>query len=99
MTDDCCNSACPSTALNDPKWRTALWIALVINAAMFTAEMVAGAAADSRALMADALDFLGDAGNYAISLIVAGMALTVRAKARRFSPSVRSFSRGASTRR
>ena len=84
MTDDCCNSACPSTALNDPKWRTALWIALVINAAMFTAEMVAGAAADSRALMADALDFLGDAGNYAISLIVAGMALTVRAKAALF---------------
>lgn len=82
MADDCCNSACSSTtALNDRGWRIALWIALVINAGMFAAEMVAGAAADSRALMADALDFLGDAANYAIALIVAGMALTIRAKA------------------
>ena len=36
---------------------------------------VAGVAADSRALQADALDFLGDAANYAISLGVAAMAL------------------------
>jgi Co/Zn/Cd efflux system component len=43
--------------------------------------MAAGAAADSRALQADALDFLGDAANYAISLLVAGMALAWRARA------------------
>ena len=48
---------------------------------MFTAELVAGIAAESRALQADALDFLGDAANYAISLGVAGMALTWRARA------------------
>ena len=48
--------------------------------AMFLVEMVAGAAADSRALQADALDFLGDAANYAISLGVSGMALTWRAR-------------------
>ncbi len=36
---------------------------------------------DSRALQADALDFLGDAANYAISLLVAGMALAWRARA------------------
>lgn len=39
-----------------------------------------GAAADSRALQADALDFLGDAGNYAVSC-VAGTALSWRARA------------------
>jgi Co/Zn/Cd efflux system component len=43
--------------------------------------MVAGAAADSRALQADALDFLGDAGNYAVSLAVVGAALAWRARA------------------
>jgi Co/Zn/Cd efflux system component len=48
---------------------------------MFLVEMVAGAAADSRALQADALDFLGDAGNYAVSLAVVGAALSWRARA------------------
>ncbi len=82
MADDCCKAACGTTAtLNDPRWRRALWIALGINAGMFAVEMAAGAAADSRALQADALDFLGDAANYAISLLVAGMALAWRARA------------------
>lgn len=82
MSDTCCESACGSAkALNDPRWRLALWIALGVNAGMFAVEMVAGAAADSRALQADALDFLGDAANYAISLLVAGMALAWRSRA------------------
>lgn len=81
MADQCCASASGTTALNDPRWRRILWIALVINAAMFGVEIVAGVAADSRALQADALDFLGDAANYAISLGVAGMALAWRARA------------------
>ena len=82
MADDCCKAACGTTAtLNDPRWRRALWIALGVNAGMFAVEMAAGAAADSRALQADALDFLGDAANYAISLLVVGMALAWRARA------------------
>ncbi len=82
MADSCCESACGSaTALNVPRWRRALWIALGVNATMFAVEMAAGAAADSRALQADALDFLGDAANYAISLLVAGMALAWRSRA------------------
>lgn len=82
MADDCCKAACGTTAtLNDPRWRRALWIALGVNAGMFAVELAAGAAADSRALQADALDFLGDATNYAISLLVAGMALAWRARA------------------
>ena len=39
------------------------------------------ASAESRALQADALDFFGDAANYAISLGVAGLALVWRARA------------------
>ena len=82
MADSCCQSACGSeTAKADPRWRRVLWVALVVNAAMFAVEMIAGAAADSRALQADALDFLGDAANYAVSLWVLAMALTWRARA------------------
>lgn len=54
----CCDSACGSEeAKADPR-RRAPWVALIVNAAMFLVETVAGAAADSRALQADALDFL-----------------------------------------
>lgn len=82
MAGDCCESACGSTkALNEPRWRRALWIALAINVGMFGVEMFAGSAADSHALQADALDFLGDAANYAISLLVAGMPLIWRSRA------------------
>lgn len=82
VADGCCDSACGSEeAKADPRWRRVLWVALIVNAAMFLVEMVAGAAADSRALQADALDFLGDAGNYAVSLAVVGAVLTWRARA------------------
>src|ERR1700731_1529537 len=79
--DPSCSSLPNGGGENSPKWRRALWIALFINAGFFVAEIVAGAAAGSAALQADALDFFGDATNYAISLGVAGMALTWRARA------------------
>jgi Co/Zn/Cd efflux system component len=58
-----------------------LWAVLAINATMFLVEIGAGVAAGSASLQADALDFFGDAANYAISLFVIGMALRVRAMA------------------
>ncbi|WP_431470160.1 cation transporter [Sphingosinithalassobacter sp. LHW66-3] len=85
MDKSCCQT--PDTdpsAHNNPRWRLILWIALIANAGMFVVEIVAGITADSRALQADALDFFGDAANYAISLGVAGMALAWRAKAALF---------------
>lgn len=82
MAKSCCQAPeNDQSAHNNPRWRLVLWIALVANAAMFVVEMLAGIAADSRALQADALDFFGDSANYAISLGVAGLALTWRAKA------------------
>ena len=48
---------------------------------MFLVEVGAGLAAGSASLQADALDFLGDAANYAISLFVVGMSLRYRASA------------------
>jgi Co/Zn/Cd efflux system component len=76
-------SSCQSDAPPgpDPRWRRVLWIALAINLAMFAGEIVAGIASGSRSLQADALDFLGDSANYAISLGVAGMALGWRSRA------------------
>lgn len=65
-------------------YRRALWAVIVINAVMFVVEMTAGALSGSRALQADALDFLGDAFTYAISLFVIGKALISRARAALF---------------
>lgn len=60
--------------------RFALWVALVLNAAMFVVEIGAGLAAGSTSLLADSVDFLGDAVNYALALAVLSMALVWRAR-------------------
>lgn len=65
----------------DPGFRKVLWIALIANAAMFFLEIGASWTAGSVSLLADSLDFGGDAANYALSLFVLGMALQTRAKA------------------
>ena len=78
----CCSSdACASPAGSSHRFRRVLWIVLAINAGMFLAEIAAGMLAGSAALQADALDFLADAANYAISLTVLGMTLRWRAGA------------------
>src|SRR4051794_28581153 len=84
MASTCCqhdHCSSPDPGGVDPGWRRTLWVALAVNAAMFLMEIAAGVAAGSASLLADALDFLGDAANYAISLGVAGMALVWRARA------------------
>ncbi|HKX80140.1 MAG TPA: cation transporter [Novosphingobium sp.] len=82
MAGGCCGGSQDSeTGIAGRAWRRTLWIALAINAGMFGVEMVAGVTAGSASLKADALDFLGDAANYAISLGVAGLTLQWRAGA------------------
>src|SRR6476659_7920915 len=78
MSASCCNQAIDLHRGNE-SYRRVLWFVLAINAVMFAVEVAAGLAAGSASLQADALDFLGDAGNYAISLFVVGMALRYRA--------------------
>jgi Co/Zn/Cd efflux system component len=80
---ECC---CPPPLNLDPQrgnqaYRRVLWAVLGINAGMFLVEIGAGLAAGSASLQADALDFLGDSANYAISLFVVGLALRYRATA------------------
>ena len=87
MSGCCSHDTCasetkaPGNQLSDPVWRRALWIALVVNAGMFLGEIGAGVAAGAVSLQADALDFLADAANYAISLSVLGLGLAWRARA------------------
>jgi Co/Zn/Cd efflux system component len=84
MVDCCCT---PPPLHLDPHranaaaYRHVLWVVLAINAVMFMVEIGAGLAAGSASLQADALDFLGDAANYGISLLVVGMSLRYRASA------------------
>lgn len=80
--DDHCTTGSAATA--DPRYRRILWIALVVNAAMFVVELGAGTRSGSASLLADAIDFLGDAANYGLSLWVLAMALTWRARAALF---------------
>jgi len=80
MSASCCNQPVDMHH-GHQGYRRVLWAVLLINAAMFAIEVVAGLAAGSASLQADALDFLGDTGNYAISLFVVGMALRYRAMA------------------
>lgn len=81
MSASCTEPGCASGDATSPRYRRVLWIALVVNALMFLVEIVGGLTAGSSSLQADALDFLGDATNYGISLFVLAAALTVRARA------------------
>jgi len=66
------------------RYKSALWLVLAINGAMFIVEMAAGAISGSMALKADALDFLGDTLTYGLSLFAIGMSLRFRAGAAMF---------------
>jgi Co/Zn/Cd efflux system component len=65
--------------------RGALWAVLIINAAMFIVEMVAGVLAQSTGLIADSLDMLADASIYAIALLAVGGSAAGQRRAARTS--------------
>ena len=78
MGDSCC---APPPAAVKADQRRVLWIALVFNALMFVAEIIGSFYGNSVALRADALDFLGDAANYGVSLFVLSRAVGLKARA------------------
>jgi Co/Zn/Cd efflux system component len=80
MDTDCCSHGTRFEGLS-AEYKRRLWLVIAINASMFLVEMAAGALAGSQALQADALDFLGDATTYGISLAVIGAAVQIRARA------------------
>lgn len=77
MSGCCHHHDAPTTA----RLRRVLILVLIINAGMFAVEIFAGLAAQSVSLQADALDFLGDAATYAITLFVMTMPIRWRAGA------------------
>lgn len=80
MADSCCNDNCTPSLPPTDRYRRILTTALVLNALMFGVELAASWWSGSVALMADAIDFFGDAVNYGVSLAVLSMALVWRAR-------------------
>ena len=77
----CCSSGWGTNQpILDACLRRILWIALLLNASMFVVELFAGLRADSTALLADAVDFMGDAANYALSLFALVLAPVWRSR-------------------
>jgi cation diffusion facilitator family transporter len=65
-------------------YKRVLWTVIAINVGMFVVETGAGFVAQSMALRADALDFLGDSLTYSITLLAIGHSLRWRASAALF---------------
>ncbi len=79
----CCEQDLVSEGISR-RYKTILWIVITINASMFLVETGASVAANSMALRADALDFLGDTLTYGITLLAIGHSLRWRASAAMF---------------
>ncbi|HEY8880149.1 MAG TPA: cation transporter [Roseateles sp.] len=65
---------------NSLAYRRVLWVALLLNGGMAVVELAAGWQAGSLALWADSADFIADAANYAVSLMVLASTLALRAR-------------------
>ena len=76
-----CGHHCSDDKARSPRYRKILWIALIINMAMFGIEIGAGFKSGSTSLLADAIDFFGDAANYGVSLAVLSAGVVLRARA------------------
>ncbi|SDD61238.1 cation transporter [Paraburkholderia lycopersici] len=83
MPGHCCDHCADGPIRPGEGYRKLLWVALAINFLMFAVEVLSGFRGRSVSLLADSLDFLGDAANYGISLFVLGMSVGVRAQASR----------------
>ncbi len=80
MAKDCCGDVYSTSSAVSPRFRKALWVALWLNLVMFVVEIGAGLKSDSVSLLADAIDFAGDAANYGLSLAVFSFGLLWRAR-------------------
>ena len=83
MMSGCCGHDAKFDSVSDD-YKRRLWIVIALNATMFAVEMTAGQVVQSQALKADALDFLGDALTYGISLAVIGASIRARTNAALF---------------
>lgn len=86
--DNCCeDKACAIDALRERQSAT-LKAVLGINAVMFVVVLAAGLMASSTALLSDALDNLGDALTYAVSLYAVSRGARIKARVALFKGSL-----------
>lgn len=79
-SSDCGCTGDTERAGTDPAYRRALWLVVVLNVGFGLAEIVGGFIANSQALKADALDFLGDGSITFVGLLALGWAAATRAR-------------------
>ena len=82
MTDDedCGCTGDTERAGRDPAYRRALWWVVILNVGFGLAELVGGFVANSQALKADSLDFLGDGSITFIGLLALSWSAGARAR-------------------
>ena len=81
MSAHCGHDHADDKSANSPRYRKILWVALIINLAMFAIEIGAGFNSGSTSLLADAIDFFGDAANYGVSIAVLSAGVVLRSRA------------------
>lgn len=85
MSDPDGETACGCTgdterAGNDPAYRRALWLVVILNIGFGLVELVGGFIAKSQAVKADSLDFLGDGSITFIGLLALAWSAAARAR-------------------
>lgn len=79
-SDGCGCTGDTKRAQTDPAYRRALWWVVILNVGFGLLEIVGGFIANSQALKADALDFLGDGSITFVGLLALGWAASTRAR-------------------
>ena len=79
-SDGCGCTGDTQRAQTDPAYRRALWWVVILNVGFGLVEIVGGFIANSQALKADALDFLGDGSITFVGLLALGWAASTRAR-------------------
>ena len=79
-SDGCGCTGDTKRAETDPAYRRALWWVVILNVGFGLVEIVGGFIANSQALKADALDFLGDGSITFVGLLALGWAASTRAR-------------------
>lgn len=74
------DEAKPGAAYQDPAYRRALWIVVILNVGYGLIEMIGGFLAGSQAVKADALDFIGDGLITFLGLLAIGWSIVWRAR-------------------
>src|SRR3546814_11084956 len=82
-SSDFCSSDLGDTrsAEQDPAYRRALWLVILLNLGLGLVQLVGGFIADSQALKADSLDFLGDGSISFVGLLALAWGARARALA------------------